>query len=688
MSPEQAKGQEADRRSDVWAFGCVLFEMLAGKPAFDGGTSSEIIASVLKTDPDWRRLPAGTPESVRRLLRRCLEKDDRRRLRDIADARLEIDEAGREITSPRPVPTPGRRVERFVWGAAVAVVALVAIAIGMRAVPSAPDGSEVQFDIITPPVPDPEYLHSLALSPDGQTVAFSGNSNGEPHVWVRSLNSVVPRPLAGTARGRFPFWSPDSRSVAFFADDQLKRIDLDGGLVRTLAPATYGFGGSWNRDGVIVFAPNPASPLFRTSADGATPVSATRLDPSHAGHTRPTFLPDGRHFLFIVNSSSPEMRGVYVGDLGGSPSRRLVDGDTAAAYVSGHLFFDRQATLFAQKFDAERLELQGSPSSVIDGIVRGSYASPLAVAAGGIVAVRVGRAQADRELVWIDRSGKEIETVGNLGNNATALTLSPDGGRLVFFRRDAGDSDLWQLELRRKILSRLTTNPSEDIFPAWVRDGSGILFSSNHGGFALFKKPATGNEAETLVLDGSPEETFACDTTPDGRVLVFQRRNAKTGWDLWSMPLTGTAPPVPVVQTAFDEANAQLSPDGKWIAYVANGSGQYEVYVQPFPGPGERQQVSTSGGAKPRWSPDGKEFFYVSPDGKLTAVPITLSTPGQLVFGTPVPLFVARMAGAVAQLPAADYVTSPDGRRFLVNVSRFDSNTAPIRLIVNWKPQP
>jgi Tol biopolymer transport system component len=689
MSPEQAKGQEADRRADVWAFGCVLFEILTGCAAFEGTTTSEILAGVLKTDPDWSRLPAGTPDAIRRLLRRCLEKDDKRRLRDIADARLEIDEARGELAAPRPAATPARRTERLAWGSAVAVLAVLVVAIGVWAIRPAPARPEVRFDITTPPVSDPEDLASLAISPDGQTLAFVANSEGQPHLWVRPLNSIVSHPLAGTARSRLPFWSPDSRSVAFFADGQLKRIDLDGGLVRTInTQALYGFGGAWNRDGVILFVPNPASPIFRTSAAGGVPVSVTRLESSHAGHGLPSFLPDGRHFLYIVTGNA-EARGVYVGQLDGSPPQRLIDADSVAVYASGHLLFDRQTTVFAQKFDVGRLEMEGSPFPVMEGVLRGTYLSALSAAVGGIVAVHVVPAPIDRRFVWVDRSGMEMEAVGSFGSNAAAITASPDVSHLAFFRRDAASSDIWLVETRRGVLSRFTTHPAEDIFPVWSRDGTRIVFSSNrdsNGGTALYEKRTSGNDSEELVLPATPEETFASDTSPDGQFLLYQRRSRKTGWDIWALPLHGEKKPRPLIQTEFDESAGLLSPDGTWLAYVANSSGRHEVYVQPFPGPGPRQQVSTTGGAQLRWRPDGRELFYIALDGKLMATPMSVAGDGgSLTVGIPVALFPTHIGRVLSPGPNAEYVVSADGKRFLMNIVALDANATPIRVIVNWK---
>jgi len=690
MSPEQARGKTVDTRTDIWAFGCVLYEMLAGRVAFPGETTSDTVAAVLGREPDWHALPAATPEAIQRLLRRSLQKDLKIRLRDIADARLEIDDARSEPRSADPGAAPLRRRERLAWMAGVGVLSLVAAAVAAWALRPTTPPSEVHLEINTPPVSDPTDLPSLAISPDGQKLVFVAAVNGQPQLWVRQLDSVEARPIPGTAGAFHPFWSPDNGSVAFFADGMLKRIELAGGLVRTLTEATVGFGGAWNREGVILLARNPASPIARISAAGGPPADVTRLEASHAGHSFPQFLPDGRHFLYYVNGA-PETRGVYVDQLDGSASRKLFDADTAAVYVSAHLLFVRGATLFAQGFNVSRLEVTGSPfplaTGVMGSMLEGRPAA-LSAAAGGAIAFRLGSARADRQFVWVDRSGKEIGTVGAVDPFMTSPSGSPDAGSLAFLRRVNGNSDIWLLETRRGVLGRFTDNAAEDIFPVWSRDGSRIVFTSNRNGTNdLYQKRTTGVGVEELLLPGGPEESFACDWSPDGQFLLYQKRSAKTGFDLWALPLGGDAKAMPVIQTQFDERDAQFSPDGKQIAFYSNQSGQFEVYVQPFPGPGTPLPVSTRGGAQVRWRPDGRELFYIALDGRLMAAPIQVSADGQLVVGIPVALFATHV-GRVLPTIGAQYIVSPDGQRFLMNTLVLDASPTPIRLILNWQPRP
>ena len=524
MSPEQVKGETADARSDVWAFGCVLFEMLTGRPAFGATTTSEILASVLKTEPDWRQLPPDTPQSVRRLLRRCLEKNESNRLRAIADARLEIDEA-QQGRDPAPLRTPTQsRTQWLVWASVVALLGAAVLVLGVWSSRRLPAPPEVRFDIITPEVADPIFLPAVALSPDGRQILFVADSDGQPQVWLRAINSVSARPLAGTGGAFFPFWSPDGRSIAFYADGFLKRLDLDGGLVRILAKSVAGVGGTWSRDGVILFVRNPASAIARVSAEGGPAVNATRLDTGQVGHTFPHFLPDGRHFLYYV-AGAQDSRGIHVGQIDGSSSRRLLDADAGGVYTNGHLLFIRQTNVFAQEFDAERIELKGSPFQVADGAFRG-FNSMLSANAGAF-AFRAGAARFVRQFTWVDRSGNQIATVGDRLGNPDGVSYSPDHSQLVFFERGATSSQLWMLDIRRGLVSRFTDDADENIFPVWARDGNRIIYSAvRNGQVSLYQRPIGAGERELLVQTQT-EETFASDTSSDGRYIVYQRMSTQ-----------------------------------------------------------------------------------------------------------------------------------------------------------------
>ncbi len=682
MSPEQAKGQDADRLADVWAFGCVLYEMLSGRAAFAGGTTSEIISEVLKSEPDWQRLPAETPEGIRRLLRRCLNKDRRRRLHDIADARLEIEEAQDSPSAPvRGARVVSKGRERLMWASVLAVVAAIALVRwwSVRAVPISP---EMRVEITTPPTTDPV---SLAISPDGAKLVFVATDQDKSRLWLRALDAPTARSLAGTDSASYPFWSPDSRSVGFFADGKLKRIDIDAGSVQTLAVATAGRGGAWTADGMILFAPQ-AGPIFRIAATGGERAQLTQVDAERSNHRFPQLLPDGRHFLYYT-TNTPRARGVYVGQVDGSPGRRLLDADAAAAYASGQLLFVRQRTLFAQPLDPVRLELSGSPVAVASDVavdVGVGVASVSASATGGIV-YRTGLARGQRQFAWFDRSGKEIGRVGPPDETMIwGPSMSPDGHTAALTRTVDGNQDVWLLDLVRGVFRRFTFGEATELNPMWSPDGSRIAFSSNRkGDNSLYRAPATGDGDDELLLT-TPIAKQPADWSNDGRYLLYRSQDPRTRYDIWALRLNGEGQTFPVVQTTFDERDGQFSPDGKWIAYESDESGQFEIYVQPFPGPGRKWPISTSGGAQVRWARDGKELFYIGLDERLMSVSVRLDSQHQIVeASSPVPLFWTHVGGAVT-VSRQQYAPSSDGHRFLMNTIT-EERTSPITLLLNWK---
>jgi serine/threonine protein kinase/Tol biopolymer transport system component len=698
MSPEQAKGRAADKRGDIWAFGCVLYEMLTGARAFDGEDIAEMMAAVIRGTPDWSRLPSGTPQSIRRLLRRCLEKDRKERLPHIGAARLELKEALASldvemplvVTQPlvMPVVRPPRG-GRLAWVVAgmttIAAVALGAILLGVWDSRPAQVLTEMRVDITTPATSDPV---TLAISPDGQKVVFAALSEGQPRLWVRSLDSTDARPLPGTERGRVPFWSADSRSIGFFADGTFKRIDLETGLVRDLLNAVISSGGTWNREGVILLAMGNVQPIRRVLVDGGEPIAVTQ-NVAGSSHRTPRFLPDGQHFFYTTAGSS-EDRGVYVAALDGSQPRRLLDVESPAEYASGHLFYLLRDTLVARAFDPIALSITGEPERVAEGV------AAFSVSANGSVAYRTGTntglaAPGARQLVWFDRAGKSL---GTLAEFAATPALAPDGRRVAVHRSIAGqNTDVWLLETTRDGSVRFTTNSQTDAFPVWSPDSKEIAFQSYKNGRPgdLFRKSATGTGSEAQLL-ATEEVTHPTDWSPDGRFLLYrsQPQGSNTSqWNLWAVSLDGGSKPFPVVQTNFDERDGQFSPDGNWIAFESNESGRYEVYLQPFPS-GPKVPVSAGGGAQARWRRDGKELFYIAIDGRLMAVPIRFSGIAQPPeIGVGVPLFMTNVGGAFAQgVSRQQYAVSADGQRFLMNTLAEGANASPITLILNWKPRP
>jgi Tol biopolymer transport system component len=545
----------------------------------------------------------------------------------------------------------------------------------------------MRVDISTPDTADPV---SVAISPDGEKIVFAGTVAGQSRLWLRSLDSASARVLAGTDDALAPFWSPDSRSIGFFAHGKLVRLDVNSGSTQVLANAAYGRGGTWNREGTILFTPNPGSPILKVSVAGGEPTAVTRVEaPQQFGHAFPQFLPDGRHFLYYV-LGGPQVHGVYVGQIDGSETRRLLDADAAVYAPSGQLLFVGQNALFAQEFDPVRLELTGNPFRVTEQMVVQAPAAALSASGVGSILFRTGlTTSGQRQFTWFDRAGRAMSNVGpSVG--AAGGSLSPDGRRVVLFKPEGGNVDIWLLETIRGVSNRFTFDTADEIFPIWSPDGALIAFSSNRNGGVqnLYQKSAAGVGDEDLLL-ATPRGATLTDWSPDGRFLLYMSADPKTGFDIWALPVSDRNP-FSVAQTNFDEQLAQFSPDGKWIAYQSNESGRFEIYVQPFSGPngkaGAKLRISTNGGAQPRWRHDGKELFYIELEGRLMAVPIQFASNGQTVDpGAPIPLFATRIGGALQPYPRQEYMVSPDGQRFLLNTVVEEAGASPITLILNWK---
>jgi eukaryotic-like serine/threonine-protein kinase len=689
MSPEQARGEAVDKRTDIWAFGCVLYEMLTGRAVFPGATISDTIAAILQREPEWGALPSQTPAGIRQLLRRCLDKDPNHRLHDIADARIEIGDAlsGRQQDGG-VVQAPAGSRSRLARASAVALLTLMAAAIivwAFRPVPTAP---EARFEINTRPTTS----SSLAIAPDGLKTVFVVRSAGESQLWLRPLDSSSARPLAGTERASSPFWSPDSRFIGFVAGTRLKRVGIDGGSEQTLAlNVPTPLGGTWNREGTILFGQSPAGPIFRISAAGGEPAAATRIEaPQQRGHAFPEFLPDGRHFLFFV-TGTPEARGVYVSQLDRFETKRLFDADSAAVYAAtGHLVFIRERKLLAQAFDPDRLELSGDPLPIAELTTGGTSVS---ASAAGPIAYRTSAADSgQRQLVWVDRSGRETGKVVYPDTANVGPSLSHDGRRVAVYRLTNGNMDIWSYDTRSHAWDRITQHPGDDIFPLWSRDGTSIVFGSvrKTNVVDLYRTFVNGPaEREELLLSTSHDK-FSIDWSPDGRFLLYDDLDPKRGFDIWALPLEGDRKePFPVVQTEFDEGLAQFSPDGTWIAYQSDRTGRLEIYVRPFRGPGgDDVRISIDGGSQVRWNPNGRELFYLAPDDRLMAVPIRFASNGKAVEpGTPVGLFAARVGGPFGSKYRQQYMVSPDGQSFVLHSVVGETNTSPITVILNWRPK-
>ena len=690
MSPEQARGQAVDRASDIWAFGCVLYEMLVGKPVVAGDTITDILGGIVRVDPDWTALPDDVPASIRSLLRHCLHKDRRRRLKDVSDASLEIEDVIAGVAQPAVAPAPGahattrRGRERMAWLAAGGLLVIAAVSMPFAIVhvrENVPEDRTIRFDV---PMPEKAIAAGAPpmISPDGTRLAFVASQGSRIQIWIRPIGSTVSQPLAGTDGADYPFWSPDSRFIAFFAGGKLRKIDASGGPPQTLSEAPAPRGGTWSRDDVIVFVPSATGPLHRVAAAGGTSTPVTQLDvqKGEINHRSPTFLPDGRRFLFMVQG--PEnIQGIHVGSLDTPGSRLVLASTSNGAYAHpGYLLFLRERTLMAQPLDLETIALTGEAVPVAEGV--GFYnatSSTFSVSDNGVIAhsdgiVSVG---SDRQLAWFDRTGKLVERVGSSIPIAD-VALSPDQKRAAV-QWSANDIRVVDL-LRGGVPPRLTFNASVEDFPVWSPKGDRLLYTSTAGGGQnMYSKISSGAGSEEAVLK-SPAVKRPTDWSPD--FILYEEDDQKTQTDLWVLPLSGDRKPKLYLQTPFSEQHARFSPDGRWVAYVSNDTGPPEVNVQSFPVGGGKWQVSTNGGVTPRWRRDGKELFYLALDRKIMSVAIR-TVGGTFDHGTATPLFES-LVDAVNTIATNRYDVSPNGQRFLVNASPENASSRPITVVVNW----
>ncbi len=707
MSPEQAKGKTVDRRTDIWAFGCVLYEMLTGKTAFGGETVTEGLAAILTNEPDWSQLPAQTPVRVHVLLQRCLQKDPKQRLRDIGDARITLDEVLAGTPEPSsivttPISAPSWRPALL--GAVTIALASVASFFAFTHFRETPPASAepVLFQI---PLPEKLTLPAsgaFALSPDGRKLAFAAaGSDGVERLWVRALNSLEARPVRGSESiAPIPFfWSPDSRFIAFDTGGKLKRIDISGDRPETVCEliGSAVVGGSWNRDGVIIFG--TVGGLKRVSADGGSASPLTVLDPSRdeSRHIFPSFLPDGRHFIYVRRSTTSENSGVYVGSLDVKPEEQslklLVGTDFGPAYVPspnsnfGQLLFVRDGALMAQPLDALRLNLSGEPVVVAED-VRTYLNYPLfSISSNGVLVYKAGGGQ-NQQLTWLDREGKTLG-IAEEANLYNSVSLSPEGTRVVVSRTNAQEpnSGLWLLDVTRGTSTRFTFDSSISAYAVWSPDGNRIIFASNRGGTSnIYLKLASGVKDEELLLKSGGDK-YPDSWSRDGRFLMYETRDPKTKYDLWVLRLDGDKKSFPFLRTEFNEQDGQFSPDGRWVAYVSDESGRREIYVRSFSpdstdaGTAAKRLISNDGGMDPRWRGDGAELFYIAPDAKLMAVEVR--TKPVLQAGDPKALFQAPPQGGTDL--SAQWDLTPDAKHFLFVTPAAQTTSAPFTVVLNWQ---
>jgi eukaryotic-like serine/threonine-protein kinase len=701
MAPEQLEGHEADARTDIFAFGAVVYEMLTGKKAFEGKSHATLIAAIIGRDPPpISAVQSLTPPAVDRLVQKCLRKDADQRwqtARDLLDELKWIAESGPAVV-PAGASARNPWFERAGWIAVTGAV-LITLLFVLRPASAPATGDVVRLSILPPnqtlltgASSAAVGVPQLAVSPDGRDIVFAATAPGaRPILWLRALDAVTAHSLPGTEGAESPFWSPDHRWIGYFASGKLKKMPASGGSSQVIAAnIPDNRGASWGPDDTILLG-RTTTGILRVSSSGGTVTPVTELDASRqeGSHRFPQFLPDGRHFLFSVRSSLADQAGVYAGSLDGKTKKLLIRGNTSALYApSGHLLFPDGDTLMGQAFDAERLELKGQAFVVDGGVGRSSTGTGSYSISGTGTLAYAGTLSTLGRLTWFDRGGTPSDSVGSLGDYPD-FRLSPDQTRLAASLADpkTGFPDIWITDLTRRSSAPFTFGPAVNSNPAWAPDGARIIFRTTRtGSVEFYAKSAGGGGKEEPVLSQTVARAVRLqsgvmvlwDWSPDGHNLLFSGTTS-SDYDLWLVPLGGDPKPVILLSAPGDQWHGSFSPDGRLVAYSSDESGRFEVHVQTFPLTDRQWTVSTTGGSEPRWRADGREIYYLSPDQKLMAVRVG---PGPS-FGAPTELFQARVAGGVSS-QRTHYVSSRDGQRFLINTPAGEPPTVPITVVLNW----
>jgi serine/threonine protein kinase len=698
MAPEQVEAKEVDARTDIFSFGAVVYEMATGKRAFEGKTQASLIAKILEIDPQpISLLKPMTPPALDRVVKKCLTKEPEKRWQaagDICDELKWISEGGMQAgVAAAPITSRGSR-ERLVWSVTVGVL-VAGLALGaFEFVQRTPQPAQTTRFFVSPP-----EMQSLArtgtvttgstaplsVSPDGRRIAFvAGSPDGKYLLWVRSLDTLTAQSLAGTEGASSPFWSPDGTALGFFASGKLKKIDVSGGPAITLSDAPDNRGGTWSREGVIVFNPGNRTALQRVPVSGGVPASATVLAQGEVGHYRPSFLPDGKHFLYRGATGSEASGPIYLGSLDSPERKLLLTADASnAVYTEGYLLFLRETTLMAQPFDLRRLVLTDSAFPIAENIqTQGNFppSGVFSASENGVLAYQGGGTAANSQLIWFDRTGKQIGVLGVPALAYSGIEVSPDERQVsVSIPDESGQGrDIWLYDLSRGLRTRFTFDRTQSSGSIWSPDGSRVVFNSERKGHMdLYQKSSSGAGAEEVLLEDNFDK-YPEGWSPDGRFILYASLGGPTGFDLFALPLFGDRKPIPFLQTQFNEISGRFSPDGRWVAYSSNESGRYEVYVTPFPGPGGKWQISTAGGVWPRWRRDGNEIFYLAPGRALMAASVN-GKGSSFDVGAVKLLFQTRAVGQVDR-----YAVSADGQRFLINTAPEQEASVPITVVLNW----
>jgi len=701
MAPEQLEGKESDARADIFAFGAVLYEMLTGCKAFAGETQATVIGAILYGAPTpLSDLQPRTPPALDRVVNACLAKDPDERWHTAHDLKLQLQWI--ELGRPAEGASAGGRNprERALWAAAT-VLLLVATAAAWIFLRRSAIEEPLRLTVAPPPGESLVFSTNqggIAISPDGRTLAFVATSQGAPMVWLRRLDSLAAKPLAGTEGGYYPFWSPDGRFLGFFAGGKLKKIEIRGGLPQALADAPEGRGGTWNRDGVILFSPG-FGPVSSISAAGGAPVAVTSLDAGRqdARHTWPSFLPDGRHFLYLADGPHREDGGIFVGSLDGGGTQkpaRLVAASSNAFYTppqngrAGYLLYAMDRTLTAQAFDAGRLQLDGDPISVAEdaAYLPNIQLENFSLSQTGLLVY--GPKRSLPQVTWVGRDGKPLGGLGAPGD-FHFLSLSPDQTKVAVVAVDgAGHVALWMMDASRGTSSRLSVDLSRALAPRWSPDGKEIAFShlqEPSEKWNIFHQAVSGAKAAER-LTKSENVQILDDWSGDGGFLVYSEQDPATRSDLWVLPLSGERKPFAYLATPFNERHGRFAPAGaggapRWLAYTSDETGRDEIYVQSFPAAGTKVRISANGGVQPRWRRDGKELFYLAADGAIMSAGINM-TASAFQAETPVTLCTPPRAPLPA-IFASVFEVSADGRRFLI-LAPSTADAPGINVVVNW----